>query len=632
MENKKNTRSENILEPRLVGELTLPKNNYRFFIPSYQRGYRWDKIEVTALLDDLLEFLLVNTNKSETYCLQPVVVKELNDGSYEVLDGQQRLTTLFILLSYLKKDDSEINLFKLEYETRKDSESFLQNLSNEINNQNPDYYYISQAYNCIDSWFDEKSNSITRLKRKFGEIILDQLEIIWYEIKDDSNPIDVFTRINIGKIPLTNSELVKAIFLSKTNLQIGLSTDDAKLGEGAKKIEEAILNNKQSVIALEWDGIEKQLQDEQFWSFIFNHKENNYQTRIDYILDLITKSSVNKKDNLDSFNKYYTDIKLIKVNKEALDDLKRSNSSFVEHKWAELKSYFDILLEWYDDKWYNHIIGFLISRDEKVLDLLDNYKNNNREGFKKDLISKVEKHISVKDISELQYGNKNDNKIIENILVFHNILGSLIQPDTSIHFPFDKINNSKWSLEHIYAQNSDDLLEKDYPLWVTDHLNYFKSLDKNNDAIIKELISELEKLHGFNFEKNKEDFKTDFNKVFSNVEDFIKRLSNSNEEDLDEEFKNYQWVTNEHSIANLTLLDIGSNSYLSNSLFAIKRDKIKKLDKDAAYIPNETRKVFFKYYSTSGGHDAYWTIEDRIAYVKEIEFRIKELNNLLTKK
>lgn len=632
MENKKNTRSENILEPRLVGELTLPKNNYRFFIPSYQRGYRWDKIEVTALLDDLLEFLLVNTNKSETYCLQPVVVKELNDGSYEVLDGQQRLTTLFILLSYLKKDDSEINLFKLEYETRKDSESFLQNLSNEINNENPDYYYISQAYNCIDSWFDEKSNSITRLKRKFGEIILDQLEIIWYEIKDDSNPIDVFTRINIGKIPLTNSELVKAIFLSKTNLQIGLSTDDAKLGEGAKKIEEAILNNKQSVIALEWDGIEKQLQDEQFWSFIFNHKENNYQTRIDYILDLITKSSVNKKDNLDSFNKYYTDIKLIKVNKEALDDLKRSNSSFVEHKWAELKSYFDILLEWYDDKWYNHIIGFLISRDEKVLDLLDNYKNNNREGFKKDLISKVEKHISVKDISELQYGNKNDNKIIENILVFHNVLGSLIQPDTSIHFPFDKINNSKWSLEHIYAQNSDDLLEKDYPLWVTDHLNYFKSLDKNNDAIIKELISELEKLHGFNFEKNKEDFKTDFNKVFSNVEDFIKRLSNSNEEDLDEEFKNYQWVTNEHSIANLTLLDIGSNSYLSNSLFAIKRDKIKKLDKDAAYIPNETRKVFFKYYSTSGGHDAYWTIEDRIAYVKEIEFRIKELNNLLTKK
>lgn len=632
MKNNKSTMSENILEPRLVGELTLPKNNYRFFIPSYQRGYRWDKIEVTALLDDLLEFLLVNTNKSETYCLQPVVVKELNDGSYEVLDGQQRLTTLFILLSYLKKDDSEINLFKLEYETRKDSESFLQNLSNEINNQNPDYYYISQAYNCIDSWFDEKSNSITRLKRKFGEIILDQLEIIWYEIKDDSNPIDVFTRINIGKIPLTNSELVKAIFLSKTNLQIGLSTGDDKLGEGAKKIEEAILNNKQSVIALEWDGIEKQLQDEQFWSFIFNHKENNYQTRIDYILDLITKSSVNKKDNLDSFNKYYTDIKLIKVNKEALDDLKRSNSSFVEHKWAELKSYFDILLEWYDDKWYNHIIGFLISRDEKVLDLLDNYKNNNREGFKKDLISKVEKHISVKDISELQYGNKNDNKIIENILVFHNVIGSLIQPDTSIHFPFDKINNSKWSLEHIYAQNSDELLEKDYPLWVTDHLNYFKSLDKNNDETIKELISELEKLHGFNFEKNKEDFKTDFNKVFSNVEDFIKRLSNSNEEDLDEEFKNYQWVTNEHSIANLTLLDIGSNSYLSNSLFAIKREKIKELDLVATYIPNETRKVFFKYYSTSGGHDAYWTIEDRIAYVKEIEFRIKELNNLLTKK
>lgn len=289
---------ENILEPRLIGELTLAKNNYQFFIPSYQRGYRWGKEEVSALLDDLLEFLLINTDRKERYCLQPIVVKQLESGYYEVLDGQQRLTTLYILLSYLKEDDSEINLFGLEYETRPNSAVFLQNLTTDPNEDNPDYFYISQAYTIIVNWFNEKSTSITRLKRKFSDIIFEQLEIIWYEIKDQSNPIDVFTRINIGKIPLTNSELVKAVFLSKNNLQIGLE-------ESERSIAEAILNNKQSVIAFEWDAMEKQLQNHEFWSFIFNKKENNYQTRIDYILDLVTESTINKKDNLESFNKYY---------------------------------------------------------------------------------------------------------------------------------------------------------------------------------------------------------------------------------------------------------------------------------------------------------------------------------------
>src|SRR5690606_9686925 len=140
-----------------------------------------------------------------------IVVKELPDGKYEVLDGQQRLTTLFILLSYLRQSDDEINLFSLQYETRTNSETFLQNLTTEINTDNPDYFYISQAYGIISNWFAENGIRIQRLKRKITDIVLEQVDIIWYEIKDDSNPIDVFTRINIGKIPLTNSELVKAI-------------------------------------------------------------------------------------------------------------------------------------------------------------------------------------------------------------------------------------------------------------------------------------------------------------------------------------------------------------------------------------------------------------------------------------
>lgn len=613
----------NILEPRSIGELTLQTKDYRFFIPSYQRGYRWGKDEVLALLNDLLEFLIFSENKKEKYCLQPIVVKELPYGKYEVLDGQQRLTTLFILLSYLRQSDDEINLFSLQYETRTSSETFLQNLTTEINSDNPDYFYISQAYGIISHWFSENGTRIQRLKRKITDIVLEQVDIIWYEIKDDSNPIDVFTRINIGKIPLTNSELVKAIFLSKNNLQLGLDEED-------QKIAETILNNKQSVIALEWDAMEKQLQDNRFWAFIYNKKENNYQTRIDYILDLVTESPINKKDSLESFNKYYDKIKAFRNDPEASKKLELSNTSFIEKEWSDLKAYFDILLEWYNNKWYNHIVGFLISRSENVIDLLKQYKDLNRERFKSSLLEKINNRFLTKSLSQLSYEN-NDKKTIESILLLHNVVSSLLQPDTSIQFPFDQINTNKWSLEHIYAQNSEDLKEKDIPLWITEHLEFFKKNLKDDDTELKAIINSLDKLSKNDGNVPSDDFKEEFLKTFNDIDKYNSKRNDGEpdtepEEDGDE---NYHWTTDDQSIANLTLLDVGSNSYLSNSIFGVKRDKIKSLDKVMTFIPNETRKVFLKYYSETISHDAYWTMADRKAYVKDIHSKVYNLSKLL---
>src|SRR5690625_3381506 len=84
-----------------------------FYIPRYQRGYRWGKQEITELLNDLKEYCELISDRenkvSKFYCLQPVVVKEkewLKDNEtikgWEVIDGQQRLTTLFLILNYLE--------------------------------------------------------------------------------------------------------------------------------------------------------------------------------------------------------------------------------------------------------------------------------------------------------------------------------------------------------------------------------------------------------------------------------------------------------------------------------------------------------------------------------------------------
>ena len=69
-----------------------------FSIPSYQRGYRWTGKEVEALLDDLEEF---GRSPENVYCLQPLVVQAMGDGKFNVVDGQQRLTTLAIILRAL---------------------------------------------------------------------------------------------------------------------------------------------------------------------------------------------------------------------------------------------------------------------------------------------------------------------------------------------------------------------------------------------------------------------------------------------------------------------------------------------------------------------------------------------------
>ena len=73
----------------------------KFYIPKYQRGYRWDQQQVIDLLNDIHDFSQRKPTDEELYCLQPLVVTQKEDNCYEVIDGQQRLTTIKILLSYL---------------------------------------------------------------------------------------------------------------------------------------------------------------------------------------------------------------------------------------------------------------------------------------------------------------------------------------------------------------------------------------------------------------------------------------------------------------------------------------------------------------------------------------------------
>ena len=85
-----------------MSEISLKAINdlkgYEFVVDSYQRGYRWESKQVKKLLDDLLEF---SEKEEGYYCLQPLIVRKISENKYELIDGQQRLTTLYILLKHL---------------------------------------------------------------------------------------------------------------------------------------------------------------------------------------------------------------------------------------------------------------------------------------------------------------------------------------------------------------------------------------------------------------------------------------------------------------------------------------------------------------------------------------------------
>ena len=275
-----------ILDTKLVGDI-----KGQFYVPSYQRGYRWGEDEVTRLLDD------VYYNGKRNYCLQPVVVRKKGDA-FELVDGQQRLTTLYLIYKYMKNVNPFFSepAFSLTYETREQSADFLKTIDLSKQEDNIDFWFIANAYKTIQKWFEQDLQ--IRVMHIF-EYFKEDVKIIWYEVGENEDAISLFTRLNIGKIPLTSAELVKAMFLSRDN-------------------SEHMDREKQEEISLQWDNIEKELHNDALWYFLTNSIKGQYQTRIDLVLDLIS----GKQDS--SREKYYTFFKFDEMRKEkSLDEIWR---------------------------------------------------------------------------------------------------------------------------------------------------------------------------------------------------------------------------------------------------------------------------------------------------------------------
>ena len=593
-----------------------------FTIPHYQRGFRWEDQEVIELLDDLWAFQK-DKESGDFYCLQPIVLQQNENGNYDVLDGQQRLTTLYLLLVYLeerRKDDGYLlPLFSLNYATREKCEEFLsaKKFSNyDIDLSNIDFFHICKAYQCIDKWFKDEKHS--GAKGKLLNILLDKTEkgnrnvkVIRYEVEKETNPIDVFIRLNVGKIPLSDAELTKSLLLQSDKYPI----------------EELDFNRmKLHSIATEWDIIETTLQERAFWFFL-NDNSNEKSTHIEFIFDLIArKINIEKKYFWDKDNnkpkmpkKYATFLILTEYLEDLIDNEKLTRIKSVEMIWGFVIEYFEYFKEWFQDRTLYHYIGLLIALKSNII--IDSIIQESKQFSKTKFKEYLEKEIATivknkKSIDKLVYeddnGKKTDYREIIKVLLLHNVYTTLKSEKEKPRFPFELYKEQDWSLEHIYARNSLSLTETTKQKeWLSDHI---KSLsNSNNEGSYNELLNKMKEM------SKQEDID---NIAFENIEEEVyEAIEKCFEFGSDE---------NVHLIKNLCLLDKSTNSQLNNSVFDVKREKIKKRELTGFYIPVCTKNVFLKAYTAYPTTNAYWTKMDRNDYFNDIENTYKYFVNKLT--
>lgn len=551
-----------ILETKLVADI-----KGAFYVPSYQRGYRWGEDEVNRLLEDVFQ------NGQKNYCLQPVVVRK-KDDTFELVDGQQRLTTIYLIYKYM----SDINpmffhkpAFNLVYETREQSADFLANMDLEKQEDNIDFWFIANAYKTIQKWF-EADMQIRVMK--IYEYFKEHVKIIWYEVGAGEDAISLFTRLNIGKIPLTSAELVKAMFLSRDN-------------------SENMDREKQEEISLQWDNIEKELHNDSMWYFLTNNIKNKYQTRIDLILDLISGKEETSKE------KYYTFFKFDAMRKEKpLEDI-----------WKKIQQTFLILKDWFENHELYHKIGYLIASGTKTLQqIFDESENKTKDEFNSLLSGFIRNSIDIKgNYSELSYEKPLDYRKISTLLLLFNVESVRQNGENSQWFPFDKFKYNKgsrvtWSLEHIHAQQSEGMRTQEvWKEWLVRHIPSVKVVGQNQDELIAEMQAAVDK------EKLE---RSEFDAIQQKVLEILSVSGNT------------EYL---HSIANLALLNTADNAALNNSTFDVKRNAIVDMDKRGQYIPFCTKMVFLKYYTPSEHNQLhFWGQADRIAYVNAINTVLAE--------
>ncbi|MBR4645861.1 MAG: DUF262 domain-containing protein [Bacteroidales bacterium] len=631
--------AENERPLALVSVKQILEKKLKFFVPAYQRGYRWRPEEIEVLIDDLARFMKEEGDKAADYrcpfyCLQSVVVKNCESKQLEVIDGQQRLTTILILLNALntiekednfkmrfeyndlRKEHCAVDLFEIKYETRESSDKWLfeiteayindicngdANSSAELKNKNSDYYHFIEAYlksiDLIKAW--EKVD-----RNNFEKMLKEQTRFIWYNtslVDAKDNEIDIFDRINATKIELNNAELIKALLLQKDNYGTETQLRDQ--------------------MAIDWDNIEKRLQDPSFWGFVYSTKHPyHYSTHIEYIFDILQNKTTDYKDYYYyTFNCYYK-----QYPRESKDRL-----NYVKDCWKSIQEMMLMLEEWYSDKICYHYIGYLLEygKTEKngaitipyLKDILVGIPKDQRAAKLKELVKN-----SLKDIKPTQLFHGNGTGITQ-LLFLLNIQSEQNRKSETARFSFSSYKQIKdepgWNEEHV-ASNTDYVPkyeEKEglaYALFEyftgvahTDEMNFDDYKQKvmsmyPSDGTAKAVCDKIWLFFDF---QNTEELQNAYADIMTYFD------AKGEEEFKDDVVVGKGTKREKDFIWNFALLNATTNKSYGNDIYPLKRKRIMS-DEYYIYTPICTRALFEKAYSQKLSNLMIWGRSDAKDY------------------
>lgn len=541
-----------------------------FFIPAYQRGYRWTPDEVRKLLDDISESA---KKKVPRYSLQPVVVKKRDNGDWELIDGQQRLTTLWLILNYMRMSGYQdfCAAYTLKYETRPGCGNYLQTLDAQQAHENIDYFHLRAAHDAIAQWFEAsasnaqiKGNRITRIYNYLS----DSVNIIWYEVPSEELPIPLFTRLNQGRIPLTDAELLKAVLLTHVDKERGAE------------------------IAAQWDSMERDLQRPEIWAFAAGNVQDDahYGTRISLLFDTLAQR---KNPTSSKPPRYHT-----------FDTLREQAESDSLALWKDVEALHAQILGWFEEpRWYNKI-GVLVTWGLSIGHIQSCALERSKKAFDAWLDEQIRTTLNIGADAlddDLRYDTKDGYATLQKLLLLFNV------QICRERFPFEKHVGQAWTLEHIHAQNAQSLIRAEqWKSWLEEHRKALEAIQSaDTSANILPLLTAIDSAIPAVHDRG-------FGERFGTLAGQVQKALTPDDDGAD------------HTIANLALLSHGANAALNNAVFEVKRQRVLEMDKQGQYIPAATRNVFLKYYAPAGRiQPHFWGTADKAQYLQAIKDQLK---------
>lgn len=296
------TMSNNTPEPKFYDiKKLLTEDSY--VIPMYQRNYAWADQEINQLIDDVLDYQTKGSN-NDNYYIGTLVVYKQKDGSYEVIDGQQRLTTLSLLAIYLKNepdesDESVLSWYQtdnlnLSFECRDKSTYTLQALFSKTLSNNGKHLAnkkedkinsaILNGYKIIEKTLKSKVRERNTTLKAFSDYVSTNIKLLRVEVPDHTDLNHYFEVMNNRGEQLEKHEILKSKLLGVVQKDRQLTTVINTVWEGVSNMEKYIqtafnTNLRTKIFGEDWKGFKLSGFDDLTKCFVEDKLEKDSQRK-----------------------------------------------------------------------------------------------------------------------------------------------------------------------------------------------------------------------------------------------------------------------------------------------------------------------------------------------------------------